>query len=331
MGRDPDYLAFMRAVEAALRQAAQGEQSVAQERAAQAAGLARVPRPPVAAREDITVPGGDGDLAARIYRASADPGPAPALVFFHGGGWYLGDLDAYDPIVAPLVVGSGVTFVSVDYRLAPEHPYPAAVRDSIAATAWIAGHAAELGLDPGRLGVAGDSAGANLAAVVALDARDRGGPPLALQVLVYGAYDLRATPPSVPDPDGLELVMPDRERTLRQYLAGADPTDPYLSPLLAPDLSGLPPAVVQAAEYDEGGPQSHAYADALRQAGVPVTLLPGAGLDHGFVGWGPFARRPAAATAELAAAVRAAMLAGDPVRTSAADSTVDPARGPSPR
>ena len=165
--------------------------------------------------------------------------------------------------------------------------------------------AGDLCLDPARLGVAGDSAGANLAAVVALLAKAEGGPPLAVQVLVYGKYDLTRDAQAVDDPDGLRLSGDDIPAVVDRYLAGAEPRHPAASPMLAEDFTGLPPAVIAHAEYDPIRPEGEAYAGRLRAAGVPVVELPGRGLDHAYLAWGDFARRAAEAIGELGDAVRA--------------------------
>ncbi|MEU8120680.1 alpha/beta hydrolase [Spirillospora sp. NPDC049024] len=303
MGRDPEYLAFLRA-----RLAAPGGAggTVGDARREHAADLARSPRPPVAAVRDLTVDGPAGPLPARLYRPAWD-GPAPALVYFHGGGWVLGDVESYDPVVRALAAASGVAWVSVGYRRPPEDPFPAALDDAVAAVRWVAANASRLGLDPGRVGVAGDSAGGQLAAAAAGLLRDAGPARPVLQVLLYPALDLREVPPPLPDPDGLEFPPSGIGRALRAYLRGADRARPEVSPLLDPDPSGLPPAVVATAEHDRLRPQAEAYAARLREAGVPVVLVPGTGLDHGFLGWGSFARRPAEAVARIGAAVRRAL------------------------
>ncbi|MEU8804740.1 alpha/beta hydrolase fold domain-containing protein, partial [Spirillospora sp. NPDC048819] len=163
MGRDPEYLAFMRR---RLAEPAAPGRSVQDARRRHAADLARSPRPPVDTVKDLSVDGPAGPLHARLYRP-ASTGPAPALVYFHGGGWMLGDVDSYDPVVRALAVASGVAWVSVGYRRPPEDPFPAALDDAVAATRWVAARAARLGLDPARIGVAGDSAGGQLAAAAA--------------------------------------------------------------------------------------------------------------------------------------------------------------------
>jgi acetyl esterase len=297
MGRDPEYLAFMRLVERTLADAP--EQTVDEERAGHAGALAAIPRPPVAHVEDLKVAG----LRARLYHPS--PGQAlPGLVFFHGGGFHLGTVEGYDPMARVLALATECAVVSVEYRLAPEHPFPAGVEDAVAATVDVADRTAELGIDPDRLGVAGDSAGGNLAAVVALRLRDTH--PLALQLLIYGVYDLVTPLERRPDPDGLNISGGDWDTTRGRYLAGADPHHPDASPMLAPDLTGAPPAVVVTAEYDRLCAQGEQYADRLRASGVAVTLVPGTGLDHAFLAWGTFARRPAEAIAEIGATVRTA-------------------------
>ncbi|WP_067831228.1 alpha/beta hydrolase fold domain-containing protein [Actinomadura kijaniata] len=311
MGRDPDYLQFLRRrlATAGPAPARPGRlsprQRVAWARREHAAALAAVPRPPVAQVRDVVIDGPGGRLPARLYRpGGADP--VPGLVYFHGGGWMLGDVESYDPVARALVVASGVAVVSVDYRRPPEDPFPAAVDDAVAAVGWTVRNARRLGLDAARLGVAGDSAGGQIAAAAALRLRGTG-MAAAVQVLVYPALDLRAVPPAPPDPDGLVFPPTDLRWVVETYLDGADPAHPEVSPLLAPEVSGLPPAVVATAEYDRLRPQGLAYAARLRAAGVPVTLIPGAGLDHGYLGWGSFARRPAAAVARIGAAVGAVL------------------------
>ena len=308
MGRDPEYLEFMRR---RLAEPAEPGRGVAHARRAHAADLARSPRLPVGAVKDLRVDGAAGPLPARLYLpaagAPAAGGPAPALVYFHGGGWILGDVDSYDPVVRALTRASGVAWVSVGYRRPPEDPYPAAVDDAVAAVRWVAARAAALGLDPARIGVAGDSAGGQIAAAAAGRLRAPGPARPALQVLLYPALDLRRVPPPLPDPDGLRFPPSEVDRALRAYLNGADPAHPDVSPLLDPDPRGLPPAVIATAEYDRLRPQAERHAARLRAAGVPVALVTGTGLDHGFLGWGAFARRPAEAVAEIGAAVHDAL------------------------
>ncbi|MEV0668327.1 alpha/beta hydrolase [Actinomadura luteofluorescens] len=303
MGRDPEYLAFLRA-----RLAAPGGtgRTVGDARREHAADLARCPRPPVDTVTDLTVDGPAGPIPARLYRPAWD-GPAPALVYLHGGGWVLGDVESYDPVARALAMASGVAWVSIGYRRPPEDPFPAALHDTVAAVRWVAANAARLGLDPARVGVAGDSAGGQLAAAAAGLLRAAGPARPVLQVLLYPALDLRQAPPPLPDPDGLRFPPSGIDRALRAYLRGADPTSPQVSPLLDPDLAGLPPAVIATAEHDPLRPQAEAHAARLRAAGVPVTLVPGTGLDHGFLGWGSFARRPAEAVTRIGAAVRRAL------------------------
>ncbi|MQY08744.1 alpha/beta hydrolase [Actinomadura macrotermitis] len=302
MGRDPQYLAFLRRRLAAAQPPAR---SLQEARRAHAADLAASPRVPAGHVRDLTITGPGGPLPARLYRPRG-PAPRPVLVYLHGGGWVLGDVDAYDPVVRALAAASGVAWVSVGYRRPPEHPFPAAVDDAVAALAWVRGNAAGLGVDPGRAGVAGDSAGGQIAAAAALRLRGTAAAP-ALQLLVYPALDLRAVPPDPPDPDGLVFARGGVEQAVRAYLAGADPALPEASPLLAPDLAGLPPAIVAAAGHDRLRPQAEHYAARLRAAGVPVTELTAGGLDHGFLGWGSFARVADEAIGRIGAAVRTAL------------------------
>ncbi|MFB4310186.1 alpha/beta hydrolase [Actinomadura sp. GTD37] len=303
MGRDPEYLAFLRR---RLAEPAGAGETVEDARRAHAADLARSPRPPVATVRDLTVDGPAGPLPARLYRP-AWHGPAPALVYLHGGGWVLGDVDSYDPVVRALAAASGVAWLSAGYRRPPEDPFPAALDDAVAAVRWTVRNAHALGLDAARIGVAGDSAGGQLAAAAAglLRAPDPARP--VLQVLLYPALDLRDVPPAPPDPDGLRLPGSGMDRALRAYLRGTDPTRPDVSPLLDPDPATLPPAIIATAEHDRLRPQAEHHAARLAAAGVPVTHLTGAGLDHGFLGWSAFARRPAEAVAEIGAAVHRAL------------------------
>ena len=239
---------------------------------------------PVGEVSDRVVDGPGGDVPVRIYLAPGVDGPQPVTVFFHGGGWTIGDIEIYDKACRSLVVASGAAVVSVDYRLAPEHRFPAAAEDAYAATVWVAEHAAELGLDAGRMAVAGDSAGGNLAAVVAQSARDAGGPALVHQLLIYPATDAVGHYPSgLENAEGYFLTDVDIRWFGAQYLSSPeDARDPRFSPLLADDLAGLPPATVITAEYDPLRDQGRAYAAALEKAGVEVEDRLEPGMVHGF-------------------------------------------------
>lgn len=232
---------------------------------------------------DRGIPGQDGELPIRIYRPNGG-GPLPTLVYFFGGGWTLGSIDTSDGICRSLANAVPCLVITVGYRLAPEHRFPAAVNDCFEATRWIAAHAGELGADPGRLAVAGDSAGGNLAAVVSLLARQHGEPALAAQVLVYPNTRYRADTASMRDNDDPSLFNRNSvDWYWKHYLA--DPEDgrsPLVSPLLAEDLSGLPPALVITAEYDPLRDEGERYAERLRAAGVPVEASRYDGMVHGF-------------------------------------------------
>ena len=249
---------------------------------------------PVGGTEDRTVPGAEGDLGARVYRPEGE-GPFPTVIFFHGGGWVIGDLDTHDNMARNVCRGSGAVVVAVDYRLAPEHPFPAAADDAVAAARWIAAHLDEFGGDQ-RLGVAGDSAGGNLAAVVA-QVLHAEGTPLAAQFLIYPAVDAEGEYPSrIENAKGYFLEKDTMDWFYGHY-AGAwdDAQDPRLSPLHHGDLSGLPPAVVVTAEYDPLRDEGEAYGEALRAAGVPADVRRYDGMIHGFFDMGTIS--PAAQTA----------------------------------
>jgi acetyl esterase len=223
----------------------------------------------------------------RSYRPVPDE-VLPALVFFHGGGWTIGDLDTHDGVCRQLAVGARCAVFSVDYRLAPEHPFPAAVEDCFFATKFVFDHAQELKVDRSRLAVGGDSAGGNLAAVVALMARDQGGPPLAYQLLIYPATDQRCQMPSHERNGEGYLLTREGIRFFRAaYLPDEkDRTDWRASPLLAADHARLPPAFVLTAGYDPLVDEGRAYAERLAQAGAETSYREYPDMVHGFVLFG---------------------------------------------
>jgi len=210
--------------------------------------------------------------------------PVPGLVFFHGGGWVIGNRGSHDPLARAIANRARVVVISVEYRLAPEHPFPCSVEDATAATRWILDHAIRLGVDPGHIGVGGDSAGGNLAAVVAWRMRDEGR-PLACQLLLYPATSaLQDTPSYREYASGFGLTAEDMAWFWSQYLASSgDPRDPNASPLLLGDATGLPPAIIVSAEADVLRDEAEAYADRLRAAGVPVIGIRALGMTHAFL------------------------------------------------
>ncbi len=232
--------------------------------------------------ENRSIPGPAGDIPVRIYTPSGN-GPFPLLVFYHGGGWVIGDLDTHDNACRALTNGARCVTVAVDYRLAPEHKFPAAVDDCYAATAWAVEHASELGADPSKVAVGGDSAGGNLAAVVALAARDRGKPKLAFQLLIYPATDGALDTYSHKTFKDYFLTDGAVRYFWGHYVRGeADKRDPLASPALAKSLRGLPPALIITAEFDPLRDEGEAYGEKLRAAGVPVTTTRYNGMIHGF-------------------------------------------------
>src|SRR5438552_9359928 len=262
---------------------------------------------PVHAVEDRTIPGPAGEIPVRIYRPSAATG-LPVLVYFHGGGWVICDLETHDPTCRAISNGADCVVVSVDYRLAPEHKFPAAADDAYAATAWVAAHASELGADASRVAVGGDSAGGNLTAAVALMARDRGGPPLAFQVLVYPVLDLASESASRKENgEGYFLTSAGMTWYEEQYLRDdADRKNVLASPLLAGDLTGLPPALVVTAEYDPLRDEGEAYGRRLTEAGVPATVSRYDGMFHGFLAFAGVLDGATRAQAEVFSALRTA-------------------------
>jgi acetyl esterase len=263
----------------------------------------------VAAVADRSAPGPAGELPLRVYtpRGAA---PFPIVVFFHGGGWVVGTLDSFDPLCRALAAAVPAVVVSVDYRLAPEHRFPAAVEDAYAATAWASRHAADLGGAQHRLAVAGESAGGNLAAVVALGARDRGGPPIAFQLLVYPITDAAMDTASYKEmAEGYGLEAATMRWYWDHYLGGADGARPDASPLRAAFFGGLPPALVITAEHDVLRDEGEAYAERLRAAGVPARVRRWPGMAHGFLRWRAVTPAADRALQEAAAALREALAA----------------------
>ncbi|HEV7526211.1 MAG TPA: alpha/beta hydrolase [Acidimicrobiia bacterium] len=237
---------------------------------------------PVFAIDDTDADG----VPIRVYRPSADR-DLPVIVYFHGGGWTIGSVEQFDLITRQIANATKAIVVSVDYRLAPEHPYPAPLDDCWRALTWVAKNAASFGGDGSRLAVMGDSAGGNLAAVCALLARDAGGPEIAMQVLVYPAVDGASldTESYRDNAKGYLLTIDDMNWFYACYTSGgADPTDWRISPLRAPDLRGVAPAVVVTAEFDPLRDEGDAYALRLAEAGVPVARYPYDGMIHAFFG-----------------------------------------------
>lgn len=238
--------------------------------------------PPLRREADRAVPVEGGTITVRFYYPDRPAGaPLPCHVYFHGGGFWLGTLDHFDPLCRGLAEEAGCVVASVDYRLAPEHKFPGPVEDSYAALLWIAAHAADLDIDAQRLSVGGVSAGGNLAAVVAIEARDRGGPPLALQVLEVPITDLTDLVPMEVPEEGLTLPT-GKETYIEHYLTDpAQAADPRVSPIKATDLRGLPPALILTAEYDPLLRDGLAYAERIEGAGVPVEYHCTEGQFHG--------------------------------------------------
>ncbi len=263
------------------------------------------PEPPeLASIEPLTIPSPAGSIPARIYtptRLRKANGLAPGLVFFHGGGWVIGDLDSHDVVCRKLADEGELMVVSVDYRLAPEHKFPAAVDDAIASTKWIAEHAKQFGIDASRLMVGGDSAGGNLAAVVAISARDGNGPDIAGQVLIYPAIDFAMTHPSHREPETSILLTHSVIRWFRDhYLNGtADVHDWRASPARASTLIGLPPAYVLTAGADPLRDEGDEYARRLKEAGVAVTHRSFPGQFHGFFTMGKLLQQANVAAGEI--------------------------------
>jgi acetyl esterase len=282
------------------------EMSLAEARAADLASIRAGGGEPEPVHEvtDLTIPGPGGELALRLYRPAAG-GPLPVLLYFFGGGWVLGTIDTADGVSRTLANSAGAMVAVVGYRLAPEHPFPAAIDDCYAATAWVAAHATEIGADPARLAVGGDSAGGNLAAAVALRAR-ADGPALAGQLLVYPNTDQLADDESIRAADDRFLFNRHSVAWYRRHylLDAADAASPLASPLRAGSLAGLPPALVITAECDPLRDQGEAYARRLADEGVQVELSRYEGMAHGFFTMAGTVDASGAALAQAAARLR---------------------------
>jgi acetyl esterase len=267
------------------------------------------PSPPAMARiSSSSCEGPGGRIPLRVYRPESASQPMAALLYYHGGGHVLGSLASHDGPCRRLARGAGCVVVAVDYRLGPEHRFPAAAEDAAAAFEWLEGHAADLGVDPRRLAVGGDSAGGNLAAVVCHQRRDAGADQPALQLLIYAALDLtRSMPSHRLFAHGYYLEKPIKDWFVSNYLPSPElESDPRASPLFAERFDGLAPAVVVSAGFDPLRDEDDAYARRLREARVPVTELYEPTLVHGFLSM-PRLAAPAAAIDRVAGSLRAAL------------------------
>ncbi|UZE46679.1 alpha/beta hydrolase [Rhodopseudomonas sp. P2A-2r] len=307
---DPDAAAVLAALRAAGRPPYETlTPAEAREWYLKAREVANPAPPPLASVHAMTVPGPAGAIPVRIYTPltlrKAD-GMAPCLVFFHGGGWVIGDLDSHDVVCRTLAAEGEMIVIAVDYRLAPEHKFPAAIDDALAATRWIADNAVALNIDANRIVVGGDSAGGNLAAIVAIDARQHG-PKLAGQLLIYPATDFRMTHPSHSEPETDCLLTHNVIRWFRDhYLNGAADVDNWrASPARVDDLAGLPPAYVITAGADPLRDEGDEYADRLRDAGVAVSNKTYPGQFHGFITMGKILPRANDALHDIGAWLKA--------------------------
>ncbi len=286
----------------------------AQARAELSHSVAQVegPQIPLAQVRDMSVAGAEGELRARLYSPAVDPGeerPSPLVVYFHGGGWVVGDIETHDQPCRLLALHSGAKVLSVDYRLAPEHPFPAPVEDALASFRDAVAKAGELGIDPDRVAVAGDSAGGHLAAVCSMLAAADDGPAPAFQLLIYPATDLLEEWASrVSFAEGFLLTKENMDWYEEQFLgSGGERRDPRVSPLLAPSLEGLAPAMVVTAGFDPLRDEGEAYARRLREAGVPCALRRHPGNVHGFIHILAVGTSAREALAEMGGALRTAL------------------------
>jgi acetyl esterase len=276
-------------------------------------GVAALPPPaPLPRVQDRTIADGARQVGVRIYWPVPDPDGLPVVVFYHGGGFVIGDLDTHDRLARAIAVQAGAVVVAVDYRLAPEHPFPAAVDDAFAALRWVSEHAGELGADPARLAVAGDSAGGNLAAVVSQLARDAGGPAVKFQLLWYPPTTMDDSLPSVAEnADAPVLSVSDMNAFHKLYVGdqASDTPPATLAPARAASFAGLPPAYIATAQYDPLRDDGAHYAQLLRAAGVPVQLHNAETLVHGYAAFAVLVPAAAEALAQSFAALKAGLLA----------------------
>jgi len=270
----------------------------------------KLPPGPETVVRDHTIPGPGGELPVREYRPLDAAPTLGGVVYFHGGGFVLGSIDSHDALCRQIAVDSGCAVFSVEYRLAPEHKFPCGLEDAYVATRWLHAHADDLGVDPKRIAVGGDSAGAALATAVAMMARRDGGPALAFQLLLYPVTDLRSfdTPSYAQNADGYYLTASGMVWFRDHYFAKVEQrSDPLASPLACTDLRGLPPALVITAEYDPLRDEAEAYARALQAADVPCTLSRYDGAIHAFVSMYAYLDVGKAALRESVAALRSAI------------------------
>jgi acetyl esterase len=280
--------------------------SEARQASAALAAMQGLPEP-VGSVEDRTLLGPGGGLQVRIY-VPFGKGPFPVLMYFHGGGWVIGDIESSDGLCRTLANAAGCIVVSVDYRLAPEHPFPAAADDAYHATLWAAANASSFGGDPLRIAVCGDSAGGNLAAVVAQIARDRGKPALCFQLLIYPVTDAACDTPSYSEKaEGFFLTRDAMQWFWNHYVRNdAERSHPYASPLRASNLADLPAALVITAELDPLRDEGESYAERMRAAGTPVQLTRYDGMIHGFFAMSAIIDQGRTAIQQSAAALRTA-------------------------
>jgi acetyl esterase len=312
MELDPDAARALELIKAAGRPPYETLTAAEARQAYSSARVAVAPEPQeVAAVKGLSAPGPNGPIPLRHYLplGAAAGQPLPGLVYCHGGGWVLGDLDSHDTVCRHLANAARCAVVAVDYRVAPEHKFPAAVDDAMAATAWVAEHGADLGIDPERLAVGGDSAGATLAAVTCLAARDAGRPKLRYQVLVYPVTDCDMRTPSQEQfADGHLLTRGNQLWFQANYLRGpADKADWRASPLKVASVAGVPPALVLTASHDPLRDEGEAYARRLVEAGIRITSWRVPGQIHGFLPMGKLMRASAPALDEIARHLRTAL------------------------